>query len=78
MESQDQAPNCFQCAYFQATYDPRTPRACRKFGFKCKNMPSLEIFANTGNHCIFFAQKEDIEAPVEHIHREGSSISMLG
>lgn len=53
-------PNCRQCEHFQTTWDNAAPLGCRKFGFKTRTMPSLEVLATTGKHCIFFEPKGDL------------------
>lgn len=55
--SKDEAPNCHQCRYFKVSWDKRFPKGCKKFGFKGKNLPSLEVLVTTGQHCIFFESK---------------------
>ncbi|MDR1099568.1 MAG: hypothetical protein LBL28_03720 [Treponema sp.] len=47
-------PYCLRCAYFSVSWDPALPRACDFFGFKCQNMPSLEVYKATGQNCTFF------------------------
>lgn len=79
----DHAPNCYACGHFKATYDSAAPRSCGKFGFKCKEMPSLMVLATTGNQCIFFEEKSQRAsfAPVMSFGgaiRDGSTFSALG
>jgi hypothetical protein len=35
---------------------------CKKFGFKCRTVPSLEVLAATGKQCVFFETKPDFSA----------------
>ena len=35
--------NCWNCKYFYISWHPTMPYACRAFGFKSKNIPSLEV-----------------------------------
>lgn len=51
------APNCRQCEHFQVTWDNANPQGCNKFGFKTRQMPSVEILATTGKQCSFFTSK---------------------
>lgn len=51
------APNCYKCESFQVTYDNKAPKGCSRFGFKTRNMPSLDVLCNTGKQCVFFVAK---------------------
>ncbi len=51
------APNCRQCEYFQTTWDKANPLGCKKFGFKTRQLPSVEVLATTGQQCCFFLAK---------------------
>lgn len=53
----ERMPNCRQCEHFHVTWDNAAPVGCKKFGFKCRQMPSLEVLATTGKQCIFFEAK---------------------
>jgi len=55
------APNCLQCVNFKVSWDPSFPRTCTVFGIKCKNMPSMEVFLSTGQHCFVFKLKEGLK-----------------
>ncbi|MDA8426435.1 MAG: hypothetical protein M0Z80_09890 [Treponema sp.] len=57
----DRAPNCLKCLYFRVTWDPAFPRSCLVFGIKCRNLPSLEVFASTGHHCPSFRLKPGLK-----------------
>lgn len=49
--------NCHQCKYFYVTWEPNHPNGCRAFGFKCKELPSLVVFKNSGAKCQAFEKK---------------------
>jgi len=49
---------CFQCVYFAITWEPKTPRACKLFGFKTAQMPSAVVFKSSGAPCEGFKRKE--------------------
>ncbi|HEY4002251.1 MAG TPA: uracil-DNA glycosylase [Candidatus Xenobia bacterium] len=51
------APNCYECVSFEITHQPHAPRACRRLGIKCRDLPSLSLFYATGKHCPFFTPK---------------------
>ena len=53
----DHAPDCFRCVHFKITWEPAFPRACLLFGLKSRNLPSMEIFLSTGNHCFAYKDK---------------------
>ena len=50
--------NCFQCAYFSVSWDPKYPRICKYFGFKTAEMPSVAVLRDAGKPCLAFKQKE--------------------
>ena len=50
--------DCIQCEHFVITWDPRFPRACRLYGFRSRQFPSVEVVKATGEECIGFAQKK--------------------
>ncbi|MDR0496869.1 MAG: hypothetical protein LBH42_04575 [Treponema sp.] len=54
----DRAPDCLKCRHFKITWEPDFPRSCQVFGFKSKNLPSMEVFISTGKHCFSFAIKD--------------------
>ena len=49
--------DCFKCRFFQVTWEPNFPYACQAFGFKTKNLPSIEVFRSSGQRCLNFAEK---------------------
>lgn len=51
------APNCHDCEYFKVSWDSRFPKSCSKFGFKGRQLPSIEVLAATGQQCCFFLAK---------------------
>jgi hypothetical protein len=50
-------PNCLLCLHFKITWDPSFPRSCGVFGIKCQNLPSVEVFRSTGQHCPAFQER---------------------
>lgn len=76
------APNCHRCESFQVTYDSKAPKGCSRFGFKTRNLPSLDVLVNTGKQCVFFVAKapEGNWLPVAScspVLPEGCSLSVL-
>lgn len=50
--------NCHKCIYYYVTWDPRSPKGCKFFGFKTKLMPSLLVFRSSGKECHAFKAKK--------------------
>jgi hypothetical protein len=50
--------NCLKCVYFRVTWNPAAPRACRLFGFKGKELPSVAVRRVTGKDCPSFKLKK--------------------
>ena len=57
--------NCWNCKYFYISWHPTMPYACRAFGFKSKNIPSLEVLSADGRLCKAYNSKTF--AGFEHI-----------
>lgn len=51
-------PNCMQCKHFFITYEPRTPKGCRKFSIKTAAIPSTVVKSTSGDECNGFEAKE--------------------
>jgi hypothetical protein len=60
-EQGKRAPDCIKCVHFKITWEQAFPRSCVLFGIKCRNLPSIEVFRATGQHCPAFQQKEGIK-----------------
>ena len=52
------AVNCFQCCNFMVTWDPKSPRGCKAYGFKTRELPSAVVKRSSGMECLRFEQKE--------------------
>lgn len=50
-------PNCFSCKYFMVTWDPKSPRACKAYGFKTKELPTSVVRRSSGLDCLKFEEK---------------------
>ena len=50
--------DCLKCKYFALTWEPKTPRACKFFGFKTSAMPSVTVYKSSGGTCNGFEKKE--------------------
>nr|WP_097157187.1 uracil-DNA glycosylase [Bacillus oleivorans] len=46
-----------QCQHFYVTWDTRFPRGCRVYGFKTRQLPSVEVFRASGMKCLKFEKK---------------------
>lgn len=49
--------DCFSCAHFYVTYDPKMPKGCRAMGFKSREMPSVLVVRNSGMECLRYVPK---------------------
>jgi hypothetical protein len=49
--------DCKKCLYFKITWEKERPYACRAFGFKTKNLPSIEVYSASGKECLKFIPK---------------------
>ena len=49
--------NCWTCKYFYISWHTTMPYACRAFGFKSKNIPSLEVLSADGRSCKAYNSK---------------------
>lgn len=56
-QTQDGAPNCWQCRHFAVSWDPGFPYSCRLMGFKSRIMPAIEVLRADGTRCRGFMQK---------------------
>jgi hypothetical protein len=50
--------NCLICKHFVTTWNPKFPRACKVFGFKGKELPSVMVERVTGKQCPVFEPKK--------------------
>ncbi|MDN4606060.1 uracil-DNA glycosylase [Sporosarcina highlanderae] len=50
--------NCFQCQYFFVTWDPKSPRGCKAYGFKTRELPSAVVKRSSGMECLKYEQKK--------------------
>ena len=57
MPNNDNNINCLRCAHFYITWQPKYPKACKVFGFKSANMPSVTVYESTGAQCLAFKEK---------------------
>jgi len=53
----ERGPNCWQCRFFGITYQPATPYACHRLGFRSQVLPSLEVLRTDGRFCQGFVSK---------------------
>lgn len=50
-------PNCFSCRHFMVTWDPISPRACRAYGFKTRELPTAVVKRSSGMDCLKYEEK---------------------
>lgn len=53
----ERGPNCWQCRFFGITYQPATPYACHRLGFRSQLIPSVEVLRTDGRFCQGFVLK---------------------
>lgn len=58
-------PDCFRCLYFALTWEPTHPKACKLFGIKSSQLPSVVIFNSSGEHCNGFIHKDAMKVQKE-------------
>jgi hypothetical protein len=58
MTERNDAPNCWQCQFFQITHVAAFPYACRAIGFKSKQLPCLDVLRVDGRACRQFIRKQ--------------------
>ena len=49
--------NCFGCANFHITYEPKHPYGCRAMKFKSVELPSVVVYKNSGMECQMYEKK---------------------
>lgn len=50
-------PNCWRCRHFQVTWDEGMPYGCRRYAFKSRLLPSMEVMLADGQPCLGFQAK---------------------
>nr|WP_102710884.1 uracil-DNA glycosylase [Paenibacillus castaneae] len=50
--------NCLKCKHYYVTWDPKSPKGCKAFGFKTQQMPSSVVLSSSGNPCMHFEEKK--------------------
>lgn len=53
----DEKINCLKCKYYYISWDARMPYACRLFGFKGRQIPSISVLQSSGSPCQGFESK---------------------
>ena len=66
-------PNCWQCQFFAVSHDPRMPYACRRYGFRAKVLPAIEVLRVDGQFCMGFQPKPETPTPVQNQAPKASS-----
>lgn len=51
-------PNCFSCRHFMVTWEPASPRACRAYGFKTRELPTTVVKKSSGIECLRYEEKK--------------------
>ncbi|WP_269533785.1 hypothetical protein [Chitinimonas sp. BJYL2] len=48
---------CIRCQHHYITWDERFPYGCQLLGFKSRRPPCLEVYASSGQECLYFAPR---------------------
>ncbi len=56
-ETKVQRIDCRKCRHYFVTWNPNFPFGCRAMGFSSKQLPSLDVFMNSGMVCKAFEEK---------------------
>jgi len=49
--------NCYRCRHFRITWQAAMPYACKAYGFKARQLPSLLVMSQSGQACLMYAPK---------------------
>ncbi len=49
--------DCHKCVFFKLTWENNRPYACKAFGFKSREMPSIVVFRAAAKECLKFSEK---------------------
>jgi len=70
--------SCNGCLYYYVTWDPKTPKGCRYFGFKSVQMPCIVVKKSTGQDCNMYTPKDGRqEGGNSNNNRSGGNIDRL-
>ena len=70
-------PDCWSCAFFAITWDPKFPYGCDLMGFKSKITPCLDVVRFDGKRCLGFVEKEFREIHMEKKVRRRRKVNFL-
>ena len=56
--AKENRPDCWSCAFFSITWDPKFPYGCDLMGFKSKVTPCLDVVRFDGKRCLGYIEKE--------------------
>ena len=51
--------NCWNCRYFEISWDRNFRYQCKKFGFKSSVLPCIEVRSSDGRDCLGFQSKTE-------------------
>lgn len=62
-------PNCIKCKHYFITFDQHSPKGCRAYRIKSKQLPAMVVrSANKGEDCIGFEAKEEKERTQKNLN----------
>ncbi len=53
---------CIKCKHYQSSYNARTPRMCKLYGFESQVMPYILVKQSTGSDCQEYSPRVKEEA----------------
>ena len=58
IDEKENRPDCWSCAFFSITWDPKFPYGCDLMGFKSKITPCLDVVRLDGKKCLGHVEKK--------------------
>ena len=70
-------PACRKCRFYQATWKPQRPHACRFFGFQSRLLPALEVYRSSGKICPQYSNDGAQKIPRSRKKAQGGQNGIL-
>lgn len=68
--SENKQMACLKCKHYQSSYNARTPRICKFYGFESQVMPYVLVKQSTGEDCQEFSLRVTKSAEGEGEEKE--------
>ena len=76
-DEEGKKPDCWACAFFSITWDPRFPYGCDLMGFKSKVTPCLDVVRFDGQRCLGFVEKKARKIHIIHKSKRKRKVNFL-